>query len=99
MDIGLPGEMDGLGAATHIQAQVNIPIIYLTGSREAELHPPVRAAARRFTIQKLVSEQALQRIIQLALASISRAPPGDGAPRGDSVGTTTSTPGTPQGLP
>jgi CheY-like chemotaxis protein len=97
MDIGLPGEMDGLEAATHVQAQVNIPIIYLTGSREAERSHPHGRAELSLTIQKPVSEQTLQQTIQLARATISRAPPGDGAPRGDSAGIPAFTPGTPEG--
>jgi CheY-like chemotaxis protein len=91
MDIGLPGEMDELKAAAHTQAQVNIPIIYLTGSREAEPHSRMSAAAPHFTIRKPVSNQTLQQTLQMALATISRAPPGGATPRGDSAGITAST--------
>ena len=98
-DIGLPGQMDRLEAAAHIQAQVNIPIVYLTGSREAELCPPVRAAAPHFTIQKPVSDQTLQQTLQLALATTSRALSGNGAPRGDAAGPPASTLGTPEEAP
>jgi CheY-like chemotaxis protein len=99
MDSGLPGEMDGLEAATHIQGRVNMPIIYLTGSREAERGRPHGRAELSLTTQKPVSDQTLQQTIQLALATISRAPPGDAAPSGDSQGSTASTRGTPEGMP
>jgi CheY-like chemotaxis protein len=99
MDIGLPGEMDGFEAAAHLQAQMNIPIIYLTGSREAEPRPRMSAAAPHFTIQKPVSDQTLQQTLQMALATISRAPLGDATPRGDSAEVTAPTPGTPEGMP
>ena len=41
----------------------------------------------------------MQQTIQLALATIFRAPPGNGTPRGDAAGTPVSTPGTPEGVP
>lgn len=99
MDIGLPGEMDGLEAAAHIQAQMNIPIICLTDSREAELRPRMNAAAPHFRIQKPVSDQTSRQTLQMALATISRAPPGDATSRVDSAEVTASTPGTPEGVP
>jgi CheY-like chemotaxis protein len=77
MDIGLPGKMDGIEAAMHIQAQVNTPIIYLTGSAAAEVDRLHGRAGLSLTIQKPVCEQTLQQTIQLALATIPRAPSGD----------------------
>jgi CheY-like chemotaxis protein len=77
MDIGLPGKMDGLEAAMHIQAQVNTPIIYLTGSAGAEVDRPHGWAGLSLTIQKPVCEQTLRQTIQLALATIPRAPSRD----------------------
>jgi CheY-like chemotaxis protein len=77
MDIGLHGKMDGLEAAMHIQAWVNIAIIYLTGAVAAEGDCPHGRAGLSFTIQKPVCEQTLQQTIQLALATIPRAPSGD----------------------
>jgi FixJ family two-component response regulator len=68
--------MDGLEAAAHIRAQVNIPIIYLTGSSEAALDPA------GVTIQKPVSDQTLHQTIQLALATVDPQAPGHPMPRG-----------------
>jgi CheY-like chemotaxis protein len=65
MDVGLPGGMNGLEAAAQIRAQVNIPIIYLTGSSEAALDPA------GVTIQKPFSDQALHQAIQLALTTVA----------------------------
>ena len=62
MDVGLPGGMDGLEAAAHIQAQAAVPIIYLTGSPEGVI-------PTGFTLQKPVMTQTLQQTIQFALAT------------------------------
>jgi CheY-like chemotaxis protein len=97
MDVGLPGGMDGLEAAAHIRAQTAISIIYLTGSHESELHRPTGAAPLRFTIQKPVSDQALQQTIQLALATIDPDPPEHATPQGGSEVTTAFSSVTPEG--
>jgi hypothetical protein len=68
--------MDGLETAAHIRAQVNIPIIYLTGSSEAPLDPA------GVTIQNPVSDQTLHQTIQLALATVDPQAPGHPMPRG-----------------
>ena len=81
MDVGLPGGMDGLEAAAHIQAQAAIPIIYLTGSPEGEI-------PAGFTIQKPVTDQAMHQTIQLALASWDPQAPGPPMPRKDAAGRT-----------
>jgi hypothetical protein len=76
--------MDGLEAAAHIRAQVNIPIIYLTGSSEAALDPA------GVTIQKPVSDQTLHQTIQLALATVDPQAPGHPMPRGGGAAGTTA---------
>jgi CheY-like chemotaxis protein len=90
MDVGLPGGMDGLEAAAHIQAQAATPIMYLTGSPEGVI-------PAGFTIQKPVTDQAMHQTIQLALATRDRQAPGtpdategcggqDGSPLGAASG-------------
>jgi CheY-like chemotaxis protein len=81
MDVGLPGGMDGLEAAAHIQAQAAIPIIYLTGSPEGVI-------PAGFTLQKPVMTQTLQQTIQLALATRDPQAPGPPMPRKDAAGRT-----------
>jgi CheY-like chemotaxis protein len=75
MDVGLRGGMNGLEAAAQIRTQTTIPVIYLTGSDEGALCAYAGAAPPRFTIQKPVSDQALQQAIQGALATSKQDSP------------------------
>ena len=90
MDVVLPGGMDGLEAAAHIQAQAEILIIYLTGSPEGLI-------PAGFTIQKPVTDQTMHQTIQLALATRDRQAPGHPMPRKDAAGRTAAPSALPAG--
>lgn len=74
MDIRLAGDIDGIEAAQHIQAQADIPIIFMTGypdktieDRAKALHPlgfflkPVQAAALQPLLESLRQSVCMKR--------------------------------------
>ncbi|MFH1035794.1 MAG: PAS domain S-box protein [Pseudomonadota bacterium] len=44
VDIGLPGDMDGIEAARQLRAQMGIPVIFITGSGDSDTIERARAA-------------------------------------------------------
>ncbi len=66
MDIKLTGKMTGLEAAAQIQAQFDIPVIYLTCYPEWAVLPEAETTEHYF-LDKLASRRKLQTTIEMAL--------------------------------
>jgi len=67
MDIVLPGEMDGVEVAAHIQAHLKIPVIYLTAYADAETLQRAKAAQPFGYVLKPFDDRELQICIEMAL--------------------------------
>ncbi|ABR47158.1 diguanylate cyclase and metal dependent phosphohydrolase [Alkaliphilus metalliredigens QYMF] len=67
MDIFLKGEMDGIEAATKIQGQLKLPIIYLTSYSETKILDRIKATESYGYLVKPVKESVLHTNIQMAL--------------------------------
>jgi CheY-like chemotaxis protein len=67
MDIKLQGEMDGIEAAKKIQAQFNIPIIYLTAYADERTLARAEETQPSAIILKPFGEKVLQSTIQTVL--------------------------------
>jgi CheY-like chemotaxis protein len=61
MDVGLPGAMDGVAAASQIQAIVPVPVIFLTGN-----HQDARLR-QTLCLAKPVMENELAQLMEQAL--------------------------------
>jgi CheY-like chemotaxis protein len=73
----LPGELDGLGAASQIWAQLQIPVVYLSGYSDTQTLGQVGTPQPFLHLQKPFDEQALQETILQALALPRRDPPSE----------------------
>jgi len=67
MDINLAGELNGVEAAAQIQAQLGIPVIYLTGYTEDVLQQGARMAGPYAYLSKPVHERELCTTIEMML--------------------------------
>jgi CheY-like chemotaxis protein len=77
MDVGLPGELDGMAAAARIWAQLQIPVIYLTGYSGTQALAEAATPQPVLHIQKPFDEQALRDTLSRALAIQKHDPPCD----------------------
>ena len=67
MDIFLRGEMDGIEAAKQIHSRFNIPIVYLTASRDADLLERVKTSEPHAFIIKPYKDGELHSNIEIVL--------------------------------
>jgi PAS domain S-box-containing protein len=67
MDIGLSGDNDGIGAAEHIRARYNLPIIYLTAHDDADTVARAKLTDPSWYLLKPTSSQELRVAIEMAL--------------------------------
>jgi PAS domain S-box-containing protein len=67
MDIGMPGEIDGIEAAKKIRSELAIPVIFLTGYGDDELINRAKCADPFGFLIKPCSEEGLKAAIELAL--------------------------------
>jgi CheY-like chemotaxis protein len=77
MDVGLPGELDGLAAAAHIWTQLQIPVIYLTGYSDSQTLEHARTPLPLLHLQKPFNEETLRDVLTRALTIQRREPPSD----------------------
>jgi CheY-like chemotaxis protein len=77
MDVGLPGELDGLAAAAHIWAQLRIPVVYLTGYSDTQTLEQATTPRPLLHLQKPFDAQALRDIVTRAVATQRHEPPLD----------------------
>jgi CheY-like chemotaxis protein len=77
MDVGLPGEFDGLAAAGHIWAQLQIPVVYLTGYSDTQTLEQATTPRPLLHLQKPFDEARLRDSLTRALAAQRREPPLD----------------------
>lgn len=75
MDVGLPGELDGLGAASQIWAQLQIPVIYLTGYSDTQTLGQVGTPEPFLHLRKPFDEQTLRETLQQVLTTQKHDPP------------------------
>jgi CheY-like chemotaxis protein len=66
MDVQLAGGVDGIEAAAQIQAQFDIPVVYLTGYAEGTLLQQLKATTSYY-LDKLAQDQELHATIEMAL--------------------------------
>ncbi len=67
MDIIMPGEMDGIGAARVIHEELDIPIIFLTGSQDVDVIQQVKEAGAYGYIEKPIKQSEIGAAIEIAL--------------------------------
>jgi two-component system NtrC family sensor kinase len=67
MDIGLPGEIDGIEAARRIRFDLKIPVVFLTGSSDSETLERAKNAEPLGYLLKPFKSQDLQSTIETAL--------------------------------
>ncbi len=67
MDIGLPGEIDGIEAATRIRDARKTPVVYLTGSAEEELLDRAKASSAQGYVLKPFRSDGLHAALQMAV--------------------------------
>ncbi len=67
MDIVMPGEPDGIGAARVIHQEIGIPTIFLTGSRNADVLGRIKDTGAYGYIEKPVSQSEIGAAIEIAL--------------------------------
>ena len=77
MDVGLPGELDGLAAAAHIWTRLQIPVIYLTGYSDSQTLGQARTPLPLLHLQKPFNEETLRDVLTRALTIQRREPPSD----------------------
>lgn len=77
MDVGLPGKLDGVAAASQIWAQLQIPVIYLTGYSELQTLGQADTPQPVLHLQKPFDDQTLRDVLLRALAALRCDPPGD----------------------
>jgi len=84
MDIGLEGEMSGIEAVREINAQVEVPIVYLTAAEDEEtlqkakstspygyVIKPFKAKELRMTIDMAIYKHKMDKALELSKASFS----------------------------
>jgi CheY-like chemotaxis protein len=67
MDVQLAGDMDGIEAAAEIQAQFDVPVVYLTGYVKEDTLLQQSKTAAFYYLDKLARDQELQATIEMAL--------------------------------
>lgn len=67
MDIIMPGEMDGIGAARVIHEELDIPIIFLTGSQDIDVIQQVKEVGAYGYIEKPIKQREIGAAIEIAL--------------------------------
>jgi PAS domain S-box-containing protein len=67
MDIVMPGEPDGIDAARLIIQELDIPTIFLTGSRNADVLSKIKETGAYGYIEKPVSQSEIGAAIEIAL--------------------------------
>ena len=67
MDINLEGEMDGVEAATKINTDLFIPVVFLTGNDDDALTPRIAASGSYGYLVKPYNERELKLTIEIAL--------------------------------
>jgi CheY-like chemotaxis protein len=69
MDVGLRGPMTGVEAGEAIQAELRIPVVYVTAYAPENLLPSDQSSAPRLYIRKPFNEQQLRTTLKRALES------------------------------
>jgi CheY-like chemotaxis protein len=69
MDIGLPGEMNGLEAGARIWEELKIPIVYVTAYTDALTMEQVRTPPPVLTVRKPFDVAQLRTTLEQALAA------------------------------
>ena len=67
MDINLPGDTDGIMAATEIQKRYQIPIVYISSLREDAVIERARQTRPRGYIVKPFTDNQLKATVEMAL--------------------------------
>lgn len=67
MDISLPGDMDGIDAATEIIKNFGIPIVYISSILDAEIIERAKKTKPRGYIVKPFTDNQLRATIEMAL--------------------------------
>ncbi|MBN2225216.1 MAG: PAS domain S-box protein [Deltaproteobacteria bacterium] len=67
MDIIMPGEMDGIAAARVIHEELDIPIIFLTGSQAVDVIQRVKESGAYGYIEKPIKQNEIGAAIEIAL--------------------------------
>jgi CheY-like chemotaxis protein len=70
MDIGLPGEMNGLEAGARIWEERKIPIVYVTAYADEQTMTQVRTPPPLLAIRKPFDAAQLRSILEQALATL-----------------------------
>jgi CheY-like chemotaxis protein len=68
MDIGLPGEIDGLEAGACIWGELQIPIVYVTAYADAQTMAQRRTPEPMFAIHKPFDASQIRATLEQALA-------------------------------
>ena len=79
MDIHLPGTLDGLETAAFLRTHLNLPIIYVTGTTDAQTLTRMRQMAPALLLDKPITDERLH----AAMDQIMQAPP-RGVPEAES---------------
>ena len=82
MDINLEGELDGIETAALIQAQFDIPVIFLTGYSEDVLPQESELSGPHAYLSKPVHEGELCDTIEMMLSMRGTSQKGHGMPQG-----------------
>lgn len=67
MDINLPGEIDGIGAAVEIQEKYGIPIVYISSLMDDDIIERAKKTKPRGYIVKPFTDNQLKATIEMAL--------------------------------
>jgi CheY-like chemotaxis protein len=67
MDIGLPGDIDGLAAAVHLWEELQLPVVYVTAYINAHPQQQMRTPAPVLTIRKPFDTRQVQTTLAYAL--------------------------------
>jgi two-component system cell cycle sensor histidine kinase/response regulator CckA len=68
MDINLPGDMDGIEAATRVQREFQRPVVFLTGHADATTNLRARSADPYGYLLKPFHESELRSVVELAVS-------------------------------
>ncbi len=74
LDIQLKGKLDGIETAQLVQAEFNVPIIYLTSNTDKAHFGRAKTTRPRAFISKPYKNIDLQRAIELTVAAVSNEP-------------------------
>ena len=67
MDIGLPGEMDGIDTASEINRRFNIPIVYISSILDTAIMERAKKTKPKGYIVKPFTDNQLKATIEMAL--------------------------------